>query len=203
MAGVAFLPLSAVGLAPTAGQGRCPKAVELHERAHLVQAFLPGLVSRLMARLPAPHADEYAATNRGEHFAEMAASAWQVATAPDLMTIGVPPVDRLDDAGARVPGTAAFVAWYLRHLRREDVDGYDDLARAAAARGARYRAEADALWTALEARQLPGGGFPPWGCTSVRECLHMWRTASLASDRWIDRAAGHLLTPSLLVVSVV
>jgi len=72
-AGMAFPGAAAIGLSASAALGGWPEAVELHERAHLVGAFLPNDVARLMARLPAPAPDEYAATNSGEHFAEMAA----------------------------------------------------------------------------------------------------------------------------------
>lgn len=54
-----------------------------------------------MVHVAGPRPGEYAATNRNEHFAEMAAAAWQVVAPPELMCVEGRPVERLRDAGMR------------------------------------------------------------------------------------------------------
>jgi len=67
-AGLAFGSAAAIGLAVSVNRGSWIESIELHERAHLVDAFLLAEVAALMARLPPPAPDETAAENRGQHF---------------------------------------------------------------------------------------------------------------------------------------
>ena len=201
-AGMAFPHLSLVAISATAGDGGWPGAVELHERAHLLHAFLPEEVAGLLVRLAAPSPGEYAATNDREHFAEMAAKAWEIVSPPESMCVDGTPAERLRDAETRVPGTAAFVMWYLRNLRDESVGSDEDLARTAEAFSARYGAESNAVWTAVDERRLPDGGLRPWGYRTPREYLEGMRAGARASRHLVDRIAGHLLLPSLTVLSI-
>ncbi len=169
-AGMAFPDSAAIALVADDATGPWPESVELHERAHLVEASLPREVGELMSRLPAPSPDEYAATNRGEHFAEMAARAWEIVEPPDNVCVDGTPADRLRDAEQRVPGTSGFVEWYLRHLPA-GVEGRGDLAALAATFRAPLAPQWDALWQAIDARREPGGGFTPWGPRTIREFL--------------------------------
>ena len=173
-AGMAFPHLSLIGISATAASGGWPGAVELHERAHLLQAFLPEDASRLLARLDAPAEREYAATGEREHFAEMAAKAWEVVSQPAGMCVDAAPLERLRDAESRVPGTAGFVAWYLRNLRKEDVEEFDPLVQTAALLAAPYRAESEAIWKSLEARRLPDGHFQAWSHQTVPFFFRAW-----------------------------
>lgn len=173
-AGMAFPHLSLIGISATAASGGWPGAVELHERAHLLQAFLPEDASRLLARLDAPAEREYAATGEREHFAEMAAKAWEVVSQPAGMCVDAAPLERLRDAESRVPGTAGFVAWYLRNLRKEDVEEFDPLIQTAALLAAPYRAESEAIWKSLEARRLPDGHFQAWSHQTVPFFFRAW-----------------------------
>ncbi len=200
--GMAFVHVPAIGISATVGGAGWPEAVELHERAHLLYAFLPEEVSRLIARVPAPRPGEYAATNGNEHLAEMAAAAWETVAPPELLCVEGTPVERLRDRETRVPGTAGFVAWYLRNLRPEDVEYYDDLSRTAAILAEPYRAESNAVWRAIEARRLGSGEFQPWGHHTVREYLEAWRAEAHASEHWFDRIGGYLLAPSLMALSI-
>jgi hypothetical protein len=200
--GLAFPNSAAIALVTDNAFSAWPESVELHERAHLVDASLPREVGELMARLPAPNPDEYAATDRGEHFAEMAARAWEIVKPPDDVCVDGTPADRLRDADQRVPGTSGFVEWYLRHLPA-DFEGRDDLAALAAKLRAPLAPQWDALWQAIEARREPGGGFTPWRPRTVRQFIEAQRADALASGRWIDRVTGALLVPSLLVLSAV
>ena len=99
-----MLPKAAIALAVTVDEDAWPETVELHERAHLVHAALPNQVGRLMARMPAAAPSEYAATNPGEHFAEMAAKAWEIVEPPDEFCLGGTPAGRLRQAEVRPAG---------------------------------------------------------------------------------------------------
>jgi hypothetical protein len=101
-----------------------------------------------------------------------------------------------------VPGIAGFVAWYLRHLSPADVDHHDGLSRAAALLVETHRARFDAVWTAVDDRRLPDGGFRPWARTTLRSHLEGWRAEWRVSDRWVDRLGSYLLLPSLAVLSL-
>ncbi len=201
-AGMAFPLTSAIGLAARVVAGGWPEAIELHERAHLLFASLPEQASRLIARMAAPAPGEYAAKNVGEHLAEMAAMAWQVLIPPEAACIDGAPASRLLDAESRVPGTAAFVSWYLRILGPEDVESHEEIARTAAALAAPYQQESDVLWKALEDRRLPGGHFRSWEPLTVRGYLEGRRFHARVSRRWLDRVEGYLLMPSLLILSI-
>lgn len=200
--GMAFLSSATIGLAVPRDLGGWPEATELHERAHLLHAFVPGEVGRLLARLPAPEDGEYAATNRHEHLAEMAAAAWEIVVPPDLFCVETPPADRLREAEARVPGTAGFVQWYLRNLPHTGDQNTVALLRTAAELAATYQSESDALWETIDTRRLPGGDFQPWGHRTVRDVIEAQRAAAVSSGRLSGRVASYLLLPSLAVLSL-
>ncbi len=201
-AGMAFPDSAAIALVADDATSPWPESVELHERAHLVDAALPREVAELMSRLPAPNPDEYAATSRDEHFAEMAARAWEIVQPPDDVCLDATPANRLRDAEQRVPGMSRFVEWYLQHLPA-DSERRDDLAVLAAKLRAPLAPQWDALWQAVDARREPGGGFTAWGPRTIRQSLEARRADAMASGRWIDRVSGALLVPSLLVLSAV
>jgi hypothetical protein len=201
-AGMAFVHVPAVGLAASVASAAWPEAIELHERAHLMYEFLPDEVSRLTARLPRPQTGEYAATNQSEHLAEMAAAAWEAVARPGAFCLDGGPVERLRASETRIPGTAAFAAWYLRSLAPGDVDDHAALSEAAAALIAPYQAEWEALWRAIDQRRLAGGTLRPWPRRTPRESLEAWRTHSLESRSRIERIGGYLVTPSLAVLEI-
>ena len=180
-----------------------PESVELHERAHLLDAFLFHEVENLMARLPDAARDEYAAKNRGEHFGEMAARAWEIVSPPDGICIDGTPVEVLRKIETRVPGTAGFVAWYLRQPSLGVEEGRDELAALAAQLSAPQQVEWDALWRALEARRRPDGRFEKWRYSSVRAYLEVQQSVARATGGWFGRAQAILLVPSLTIVRLV
>jgi hypothetical protein len=159
-------------------------ATELHERAHLAQFVHAREAARLMSRLPAPAAGEYAATSAVEHFAEMAGQAWTIVDLlrPHDWCLMGEPAEWLRDAEARVPGTAGFVAWYLRDETFDGADGRDALAAEAARLMAPAGAEWDALFAALEGQRRPDGDLEPWPVQSTREYLE--------AQRWTSRMVG-------------
>jgi len=202
-AGVAYPGVAAIRLAATESPALWPEAVELHERAHLVEAFLPAEVGALMARLAAPDPQEYAATGPSEHFAEMAARAWSVAVPPEGICLDRTPEEALRTAEQRVPGTAGFVAWYLRHpaLGRA-TPHHPPLLALATKLSEPSRAEWEAVWRAMDARRLPGGGFEPWRHTSIRASLESRRLAARHSGAWMDRIVDVGLIPSVTLLAI-
>jgi hypothetical protein len=201
-AGVTFTGSATIALAASVVSDPWPGTVELHERAHLVDAFMPDVVARVMAVLPAPAPGEYAATNPGEHFAEMAAGAWELVVAPDGICVEGTPLELLRSAEARVPGTAGFVSWYLQNPTLASTEVAGELRPLADQLIAPHRAEWEALWRALNHRRLPDGAFTAWRAKTVREHLNDQRASARGSDNWIDRLASFALAPSLGVLMV-
>ena len=199
--GEAFLDAAAIRLSGDVRNAPWPESVELHERAHLLHAFLSEPVARLMARLPAPAPDTEAADDAEQHFAEMAGRAWEIVAPADRICPAGTPVERLVETDRLVPGTAGFVAWYLRHLTRPAEDA-QALAAVASQLIAPDRAEWDAIWQALETRRRPDGSFQPWPPRTVRESIDRRRIEARRSGRWIDRVLDVGLVPSLLVLRV-
>ena len=78
-----------------------------------------------MSRIPPAAADQYAATDDGEHFGEMAAKAWEIIAPPAMFCVDGTAAQRLEDAETRVPGTSGFVLRYLNLLpaRLQDEEG--------------------------------------------------------------------------------
>jgi hypothetical protein len=198
-AGMAFAGVATIGIAADADLGWWPESTEIHERAHLAYAFLPAVVGPLMAAMPPPAASEYAATNPGEHFAEMAATAWQIVRPPEGICIDGTPESNLREAEARVPGTAGFVAWFLRQPSLAD----PHLLEAAESMLGDSRAEWEALWRALEARRGPAGRFDRWRHLTIRDHIESARFDLRMRAGWAGPAASLLFLPSLAVLALV
>jgi hypothetical protein len=198
---MAFSAEAAIGIAANVEVNGWPEQTELHERAHLVHAFLPAQVGALLAQLPSPAQGEYAATDPGEHFSEMAGAAWQVVAEPLGVCVDGTPLDRLEEAERRVPGTSGFVVWFLRHMRERVVEA-PALGARADALAAAHRTRWDAIWQALDARRRADGTFEPWRHQSMRGFLERQHTAMTQSPHLLDRLSGHVLLPSLWLLSI-
>lgn len=198
-AGEAHLEAAAIVLNPDHIVDGWPESTELHERAHLAFAFLAPETGALLARLPAPAPDEYAAKNGTEHFAEMAKRAWQLVAPPGDFCPDLEGVDGLTIAEALVPGTAGLVAWYLRQPDLVVAGDRAALAEAADRLMAPYRAEWDAIGRGLDARRRADGTFDPWTAVSVREHIEIRRASSWAEGTLLGRVHAVLLTPSLAI----
>ncbi len=202
-AGVAWTQTSTIGI--LAGSLSRPmdemgalagESVEIHERAHLVRAYHAELVGALMRATPLPQHDEYAATNRDEHFAEMAAQAYELVLQRNSTHFCLAPaIDRLRNVERRVPGTAGFVVYMLRR-----VDERDQPERAALrAEATRLVGENAPLWepiyAALEAQQRADGTMAPWPEVTPRHRLSQ-AIASLDDEgRRSTRLMALALTP--------
>lgn len=162
--GMAFLRARAIGIAVNVGLEGA-EGTELHERAHLMYAEQPRLVRALLRRLPPPDPSTYAAKNDHEHFASMADAAWEVLVEPEGLCRAETSLEILVRLERSVPGTAGFVAWYLRTGAFDDDsaatrDAARDAVRAEAERlTATLRPQWEALWQQLEAQREPDGTF--------------------------------------------
>jgi len=182
--GLANMNTGAIALDRSVAHEGWRGAVELHERAHLIEAFLPREVAALMARLPSAPGPGVASEGPGQHFAEMASEAWQLVTDPHGMCIDGTPEARLKDAEARVPGTSGFVLWYLRHPALSTGDRAVALRTAAALLVAPNQTEWTTLWDALDAQRDAAGAFRPWPAPTVRSILsRQWARVLSASPR--------------------
>lgn len=202
-AGVAWTQTSTIGILagslsrPMAPRGALAgESVEIHERAHLVRAYHADAVGRLLRATPLPQHDEYAATNRDEHFAEMAAQAYELVLQRSTRRWRVAPaVERLRAIEQRVPGTAGFVVYMLRRI-----DDRDQPERAALrAEATRLVGKNAPLWqpiyAALEAQQRPDGTMAPWPAVTPRHRLEQ-AIASLEDEgRRSTRLMALALTP--------
>jgi hypothetical protein len=201
-AGIAFPATATIGIDAGNGALDAGEATEIHERAHLLHANLPREVDALLAHLPSARPTEYAAKNSGEHFGEMAARAWEIASPPRNVCVVGSPVERLRDTERAVPGSAGFVAWYLRNPVLRDVDGREQLLAEAARMTAQQRAEWETIWTALERRRLADGTFEPWRAMTVSEWLESTRLSEWRSGGWLGRLDGVAMLPSVAVAKL-
>jgi hypothetical protein len=173
--------------------------VEIHERAHLLHALAPEAVAELITRLPKPHPDEYAATDPGEHFSEMAANAWRIIRPPDALYCTDAPTTLLRNAEARVPGTAGFLTRFLAVQSDETLSHVEELpALRALARdlSAQTRPQWDAIWTHVEAQRRADGTLAPLPRQSISDDIATHRRLARTSGRWHDRVIDWMLWPS-------
>ena len=193
----------AINIAVTAFALSDVVSTELHERAHLLQFARPHDAARLLARLPRPAHDTYAATNGLEHFAEMASEAWSVLQSlmPGDFCIAGEPVDWLRQAEGRVPGTSGMLAWYLRAHAFSSLPGRAALESEAVRLMAPVRAEWDALFHAVTSRRQADGTLEAWPAMSrsTREHLEARRWAARLRGGFFDRFEAAQLTASLWV----
>jgi hypothetical protein len=174
--------------------------VELHERAHLLDAFSGGAVARLMAQVPPAPGPGVAADGPDQHFAEMASEAWQLVTEPANVCVEGTPLERLQSAEARAPGTAGFVLRFLEHPVLAASPGAEAL-RSTALPMVASTADAWAeVWRVVDERRNPDGTLTPWPAPTVRSLLEAQRISESGAGRWIDRVAAIALMPSLAIV---
>jgi hypothetical protein len=201
VAGVAIAATATIMLAINNLDG--DEGTELHERAHLLHAYHPAEVNRLVARLPRPARGQYAASNSAEHFAEMASTAWRLVYPPEEVCFEQTPSQRLHSAEVDVPGTAGFVIHYLRAPGSGEREGNQQLLAAALELAAPLGAEWDAIWAAVERRRLPGGTLAPWQASrNIAGILGMWRADEWHSGAWWGKITSVALVPSAALANV-
>jgi len=180
------------------------EAVEIHERAHLLHAAHADAVDRLMARLSAPHPEEYAARNDGEHFADAAAGAWHLLTLP---TEGICLVDTPEGllrlAEQRVPGTAGFLSWYLDRPEMDAHPHRAELWETAQRLLAPYRSEWQPVQAAIVARRRDDGTFTPWPTHGLADRLKATYRRERDGDNWFLSVAARLSLPAIGVATVI
>lgn len=203
-AGVAFQDTGTIGVAVDVAASETLSAVELHERAHLLEFASPEIVARLMRDQPAPRSGEYAATSPVEHFAEMAAKAWNVVELllPHEYCALDSPVNKLHQLEREVPGTAGFVAWYLREPKMAALEGASALRIEAERLVGDSRDDWTALHAALRTRQQADGTFAPWPRYSVREYLERRRAHVRLAGGFRDSLEAAQITASLSLLAL-
>lgn len=206
--GMAFTARAAIGLSATARLGVWIGEVELHERAHLLDAYQSALVAEFMRRIPRPAPGTLAASEPGQHFAEMAAQAWpfvaSLVTVPDIrLQICVEPLDvaALRHAETRVPGTAGFVSRYIDVLSESEptIARAETLRQASLELSARYRETLASIWHIIDQRRQTDGTLKPWPKPTVSATLAGVRADMARSDHWIDTIAAAVYAPAHLL----
>lgn len=210
-AGVAWTELAAIGMqagmlanADLAGGGLAGEAIEMHERAHLLQAAHTELVAALMDALPAARRGTYASTNVGEHFAEMASEAYRLLRLTDRdARISLDTERMLRRVERRVPGTAHFVGYYLDVAGDMTWPAQADL-RIRAERLARPTAQ---LWVpiraAITAQRGDNGLLSPWRAVPLATRVRRTHERLEHGDGRMERAIGYLTTPIAVISSAI
>jgi hypothetical protein len=204
-AGVAWTQTSTIGLLAGSlareidgGGALAGEMVEIHERAHLIKAYHSVAVGQLMLALPKPDPAEYAATNRGEHFAEMAAEAYRLVLLKDGEWQCVDHDSQLRHMEEKIPGISGFVLWFIRFLDATAQPNREVLIATAT----ELVGDTAPLWTpiyaALAAQQQGDGVMKPWPAVSPRHRLAQaiatldeegrrstrWMALALAPGEW-------------------
>ncbi len=186
----------------SAGAASRGEIVEMHERAHLLNAAHPELVAALIDVVPAPDADTYAATNSGEHLAEMFANAWEIVRSQDITNICAHYDGLVRNMEARVPGTAGMLLWMLPVWERaRGVDAEPVLVADAAAAAQGYQRQWQALADAVELRRTSAGTLTPWEVPTVGVQLRRIHIELRRSDQWWERAVGWGIWPSAVIAA--
>ena len=163
-------------------------SIEIHERAHLLQLHASPSANRILRAIGAPSPEEYAATSDDEHFAEMAASAWDLLRPLGELCWASTASERLEEAEQRVPGTAGFVAYFARRPGITAANEVDAVVRLADALIAPLRQDWEVIWAQLEAQRLPNGKLAPWRTLSRLEV----NTYAMERARHDSRVQGTL-----------
>lgn len=199
--GLIEVALAAVGDSTPRGSARRGDIVEIHERAHLLDAAAPDLVDELIARLPPPDPDSYAATNDGEHFAEILANAWEILALQRVEGLCIDFAGALEHTERRIPGTAGAVLmlrpnWEVAHGPVDTA-----LARVASSLAVGTTERWRAIAAMVERRRQGDGRLTRWPIPTLRHRLLAVRRQLLRGPGLHDRALGWVLTPSALVAA--
>lgn len=198
--GIANMQTGAIALARDVVTDAWPGSTELHERAHLVEAFLPEQVAALMARMPPATGSGTATDSPTQHFAEMASNAWELLIEPEGLCVDGTPEERLRHMEAYVPGTSGFLLWYLRHPQLAGTERATQLRPIAAAMAEPFMREWTTLWEALEAQRTADGTFRRWPAPTMLSVIERHQSQIRASGRWWDVASSYLFEPSRLLL---
>lgn len=210
MAGVAWMDLSAIGLAAghlseriASGGGMLGELVEMHERGHLLHSNHPEIVRELLRRLPPPVAGSYAATSGTEHFAEMTSEAYRIAVMNDeFFSPVLSPDERLVRVERETPGTAGFLVYMLERFEGEDpVQHRRLLGTARALRGDPRPWEP--IYAALDAQRDPDGVMRRWPTPSWAATMRDVHGHLMVDGGIWSRVVAFLIWPSTLLARLV
>lgn len=210
MAGVAWMDLSAIGLAAghlseriRSGGGMLGELVEMHERGHLLHSNHPELVQDLMRRIPPPAPGSYAATSGTEHFAEMTSEAYRFAVMNEEFFSPVKrPDEQLMDAERDTPGTAGFVVYILERFQAEDAEQQRRLLGTARMLRGDPRPW-EPIYAALDAQRAPDGTLHPWPKPSWAATMRdVYGHLMVDGGIW-SRTVAFLVWPSTLLARLI
>ncbi len=209
-AGVAWTQTSTIGLLAGSlareldqGGALAGEAVEIHERAHLIKAYHSGAVGQLMRVMPLPDFDEYAATNEGEHFAEMAAEAYRIVLLRDGVSICVDHDAHLRALEQRIPGTAGFVLYFLRSIDTAAQPQRDVLIATATELVGGMAGVWEPIYAALDAQRGPDGSMTHWPDITPRHRLAQAIATLKEEGRMSTRVMALALTPGEWLLGVI
>lgn len=210
MAGVAWMDLSAIGLAAghlseriLSGGGMLGELVEMHERGHLLHSNHPELVQNLMQRLPPPVAGSYAATSGTEHFAEMISEAYRFAVMnEEFFSPAKLPDQQLLDAERETPGTAGFVVYILERFESEDAEQQRRLLGTARMLRGDPRPW-EPIYAALDAQREPDGTMRAWPKPSWAATMRDVHGHLMVDGGIWSRVVAFLVWPSTLLARLI
>jgi len=210
MAGVAWMDLSAIGLAAghlseriASGGGMLGELVEMHERGHLLQSNRPELVRDLLHRLPPPIPGSYAATSGTEHFAEMTSEAYRFAVMNEEFFSPVKtPDEQLMDAERETPGTAGFVVYMLERFEGEDVEQHRRLLGTARALRGDPRPW-EPIYAALDDQRDADGTLRSWPKPSWAATMRDVHGHLMVDGGLWSRVVAFLVWPSTLLARLI
>ncbi len=178
--------------------------VELHERAHLLHANHPELVTTLLGALPPPATQSYAAKSGGEHFAEMASQAYQLLLAEDGGRQGfcIDITTALRNAEERVPGTSGFLLYFLQQVdgTHPADNGMRDLALSIRQPTAGHW---QPIYAALDAQRGADGRLTRWPVPPLGLRLRDTQSQLRLRHDWWGRAVGAILWPGAVMARAV
>jgi hypothetical protein len=210
MAGVAWMDLSAIGLAAghlseriLSGGGMLGELVEMHERGHLLQSNRPELVRDLLRRLPPPLPGSYAATSGTEHFAEMTSEAYRFVVMNEEFFSPVKlPDEQLMDAERDTPGTAGFVVYMLERFEAEDAEQQRRLLGTARMLRGDPRPW-EPIYAALDAQRQADGTLRAWPKPSWAATMRDVDGHLMVDGNIWSRVVAFLILPSTLLARLI
>lgn len=193
---------AAVGDSTPRGEVRRGDIVEMHERAHLLDAAAPELVDDLIALLPPPDPESYAATNDGEHFAEMLAHAWEILALQRVDGFCADLTGALQSAERQVPGTAGAMLWLRPTWERAHGPTDTTLIRTATALSQGTADAWQAIAAVVEHRRRDDGRFTSWSIPTRADAVRSARVQLLRGPHLWERMLGWVLLPAATVAGL-
>ncbi len=201
--GYAFARSAAIVVAIGSTAPSTVESTEVHERAHLLHAYAGAEARAVLATVASPPKGAYAAKNVGEHFAEMARSAWDLLAPTGDACPPTLAIECLQAFERTVPGTAGFVLLFLRHTHLAQHPRASELRVAAAKLVGEDAAKWAALGTAIEKRRRTDGQLEQWPVPTLRDWVEQHRARARAEGGAWGHFQALAYWPSAMLLRVV